>query len=179
MERPLHNSLWMCCDYSVLAQMIRYKPSLLLELQNWKVSHHLLTNQNYSCWREERQGFVYCWWCEQLMNRQHSSRPKKWPGILRECVYVCVGQSHPAILWFQPHQEKDAACVQHLHYCHVRHVFPGCAVRISDLLRWGTLCHIVSPFSFLLHSFLNFLCDLVDVNRSAWDLHRVAFDVSS
>lgn len=51
---------------------------------------------------------------------------------------MCVSvTSHGNIFWFQSHQEKDAACVQHLHCSYVRHVLPGCPFWIPNLLRWG------------------------------------------
>lgn len=51
---------------------------------------------------------------------------------------MCVsGTSHGNIFWFQSHQEKDAACVQHLHCSYVRHVLPGCPFWIPNFLRWG------------------------------------------
>lgn len=52
------------------------------------------------------------------------------------CVCVSV-TSQGNIFWFQSHQEKDAACVQHLHCSYVRHVLPGCPFWIPNLLRWG------------------------------------------
>lgn len=53
------------------------------------------------------------------------------------CVMCVSGTSHGNIFWFQSHQEKDAACVQHLHCSYVRHVLPGCPFRIPNFLRWG------------------------------------------
>lgn len=53
------------------------------------------------------------------------------------CVMCVSVTSHGNIFWFQSHQEKDAACVQHLHCSYVRHVLPGCPFRIPNFLRWG------------------------------------------
>lgn len=62
------------------------------------------------------------------------------------CVCVCVSvTSQGNIFWFQSHQEKDAACVQHLHCSYVRHVLPGCPFWIPNLLRWGLVLLPAQP----------------------------------
>lgn len=53
------------------------------------------------------------------------------------CVLMFVCVWHHVVFWFQSHQEKDAACGQHLHCSHVHHVLPGCPFWIPNFLWWG------------------------------------------
>lgn len=93
------------------------------------------------------------------------------------CVMCVSVTSHGNIFWFQSHQEKDAACVQHLHCSYVRHVLPGCPFRIPNFLRWGlvllpvqsivlALSSVATSYVQLLILCMYYLCMIVSVCSS-------------
>lgn len=93
------------------------------------------------------------------------------------CAWCVSVTTHGNIFWFQSHQEKDAACVQHLHCSYVRHVLPGCPFWIPNFLRWGlvllpvqsivlALSSVAASYVELLILYMHHLCMLVSICSS-------------